>query len=183
MTDRTSRAHVRWRVAQQLPLLVGLVVLWMLLWGAVNPLNLVTGIVLALLVTRFLYLPPVELSGRLNVWWLAVFLVRFFSELFTASFEVAIQAMSPRGGRSNAVVAAQLHTRSDIILTLTSMTMSLIPGSVVIEVDRNNSILYLHILGVEGTDYVESSRSKVFEVERRIVRAIGSRADLARCSA
>ena len=57
MTERELRARVRWRVAQQLPLLVALVVLWMLLWGAINPLNLITGIVLALVVTRFLYLP------------------------------------------------------------------------------------------------------------------------------
>lgn len=183
MTDGESRAQVRWRVAQQLPLLVALVVLWMLLWGAVNPLNFVTGVILALVVTRMLYLPPVELSGRFNLWWFVVFLVRLVADVFTASFEVALQAFSPRGGRSNAVIAAQLHTRSDFILTLTSMAVSLIPGSVVIEVDRNNSILYLHVLGIEGTDYVESSRAQVFEVERRIVRAIGSRGDIARCAA
>ena len=183
MTDRELRSHVRWRIAQQLPLLIALVVLWMMLWGAVNPLNFVTGVVLALLVTRFLYLPPVELSGRFNLWWFVVFLAQFLFELFTASFEVAFQAFSPRGGRSNAVIAAQLHTRSDFILTLTSMAMSLIPGSVVIEVDRNNSILYLHVLGIEGADYVESSRAKVFQVERRIVRAMGSHGDLERCAA
>ena len=183
MTERELRARVRWRVAQQLPLLVALVVLWMLLWGAINPLNLITGIVLALVVTRFLYLPPVELSGRFNLWWFLVFLARFFVELVAGSFQVAAQAFAPRGGHTNSVIAAQLHTRSDFILTLTAIAVSIIPGSVVIEVDRDNSILYLHVLGTEGRENVESSRARVFETERRIVRALGSREDIARCSA
>jgi multicomponent Na+:H+ antiporter subunit E len=183
MTSPESRSKVRWRVAQQLPLLVGLVVLWMLLWGAVTPLSFITGVILSIVVTRFFYLPPVELSGRFNLWWALVFLGTFLYELVVASFEVAAQAFRPQGGRSNAVIAAQLHTRSDFILTLTATTMSIIPGSVVIEVDRDNSILYLHLLGIGGKEFVESSRAKVFDVERRIVRAIGSRADLERCAA
>ncbi|MGV8969986.1 MAG: Na+/H+ antiporter subunit E [Microbacteriaceae bacterium] len=181
MTNRETRTRVRWAILQQLPLVVALVVLWMMLWGAVNPLNFVTGVVLALAVTRFLYLPPVELSGRFNLWWFLVFVAQFLGELVVGSSQVAVQAFAPRGGRNNAVISAQLRTRSDFILTLTAITMSLIPGSVVIEVDRENSILYLHVLGAHGRDIVEPSKAKVFEVEKRIVRALGSRADLARC--
>ena len=50
MSDRTSAQRVRWRLWQQLPLLVALVVLWMLLWGTVSAISLISGILVALLI-------------------------------------------------------------------------------------------------------------------------------------
>jgi multicomponent Na+:H+ antiporter subunit E len=58
--------------------------------------------------------------------------------------------------------------------------MSLVPGSLVVEADRERSILYLHTFATKTTDDVELMRTKVLVVEARIVRAIGSRADLRR---
>ncbi|HEV7956808.1 MAG: Na+/H+ antiporter subunit [Microbacteriaceae bacterium] len=180
MTERDTFAAARANFVQQLPLLIALVVLWMLLWGAVSWLNLITGFLLALLVTRVFYLPPVELSGRFNPIWFAAFLVRFVGELVFASFQVAFQAFDPRGVRSNAVIAVQLHTRSDFIMTLTAIALSLIPGSLVVEADRERSILYLHALNVGDSAGVDQVRSKVLAVENRLVRALGSSDDVRR---
>lgn len=183
MTDRPERSVVRWRLWQQLPLLVALVVLWMLLWGTVSWLSFASGAVIAVLVTRLFYLPPVELSGRFNPLWGIVFLGRFGFDLVVGSFSVAYQAFRPRGLRSNAVVAVQLVTRSDFILTLTALAISLIPGSLVVEVDRGRSTLYLHAINVESELHVEKLREKVLSVERGIVRALGSKDDVRRaCS-
>jgi multicomponent Na+:H+ antiporter subunit E len=74
-------------------------------------------------------------------------------------------------------------TRSDLIMTLTSITLSLIPGSLVLEADRENSILYLHVLNTPDLDAVEKAREQVLLIERRIVRALGSHADLERLNA
>ena len=68
MNEKAVKRRLRVRLWQQLPLLVVLVVLWMLLWGNISLLNLVTGAILAVLVTRVFFLPPVDLSGRFNVW-------------------------------------------------------------------------------------------------------------------
>jgi multicomponent Na+:H+ antiporter subunit E len=157
-----------------------LVLLWMLLWGNVSWLNLVTGLALAVFVTRVFYLPPVELTGRLHPWHLAVFVGNFVWQLVVASFQVAAQAFAPRPVSRNAVIAVQLYTRSDLIMTLTAITLSLIPGSLVLEADREKSILYLHVLNTPDTDAVEKARGAVLLIERRLVRALGSRADLER---
>ncbi|MFC5857384.1 hypothetical protein [Agromyces flavus] len=53
--DELTRWQAVWR---QLPLLGGLVVLWVFLWDHVDVLTITTGIVLAIAVTRTLYLPP-----------------------------------------------------------------------------------------------------------------------------
>ena len=181
VNDRGGRTReLGFRLWQQLPLLVVLVALWMLLWGSLSVLTIVTGIVLALAVTRVFYLPPVELSGRFNVFWFAVFIARFGIELVAASFQVAWQAVSPRGVRQNAVIAVPLETRSDFIVTLTSISIALIPGSLVVEIDRENSVVYLHALAVRNEADVEANRRRVLEYEARIVRALGSRDDVER---
>lgn len=177
------RKRLRWHLWQQLPLLVALVVLWMLLWGTISWISLLSGIAVAVLVTRVFYLPPVELSGRFNPFWALVFLARFLLDVVVASFQVAGQAFRPRGVRSNAVIAVDLVTASDFITTLTAIAISLIPGSLVLEVDRDRSILYLHAIGVEDLAAADRVREKVLSVERAIVRAVGSRADVERTSA
>jgi multicomponent Na+:H+ antiporter subunit E len=180
LTEKSAKKHLRVRLLHQLPLIVVLVVLWMLLWGNVSWLNLVTGLALAVFVTRVFYLPPVELTGRLHPWHLAVFVGNFVWQLVIASFQVAAQAFAPRPVSRNAVIAVQLYTRSDLIMTLTAITLSLIPGSLVLEADREKSILYLHVLNTPDTDAVEKARGAVLLIERRLVRALGSRVDLER---
>lgn len=177
------RKRVGWVLWQQLPLLIALIVLWMLLWGTVSWISFATGVIVAVVVTRVFYLPPVELSGRINPFWGIVFLGRFFADVFVASFQVAAQAFRPRGVRSNAVIAVDLVTRSDFITTLTAIAISLIPGSLVLEVDRDRSILYLHAIGVEDLAGAERVREKVLSVERGIVRAVGSKLDVERTRA
>jgi len=183
MTDfegPTTRREIRWRIWQQLPLLLVLVVLWMLMWGSLTPLTIITGIVVAVLVTRAFYLPPVELSGRFNVLWFVVFLARFGVALVVGSFQVAFLAFTPKATEQNSIVAVQLVTRSDFVMTLTAIAISLIPGSIVIEVDRAEGILYLHALGADDEDAIDRVRHEVQTTEQRLVRAIGSTDDMQR---
>jgi len=179
-TGHEKRQEVRASILQQLPLLVVLVVLWMLLWGAVSWLNLVTGIILAIVVTRVFYLPPVELSGRFNPLWLAVFLGEFLAELFVASFQVAFLALRPRRVTHNSVIEVQLRTRSDLIMTVVAISMSLMPGSLVIESDRMRSRIYLHALNTVDSAGVEAVRKRALELERVLVRSFGSADDIER---
>jgi multicomponent Na+:H+ antiporter subunit E len=173
-----TRQELRWRIWQQLPLLVVLVLLWMMLWGSLTPLTIVTGILVAVGVTRAFYLPPVELSGRFNPLWFAVFLGRFLLELVKASSQVAWRAFSPRPIGRSSVVAVQLLTRSDFITTLAAIAVSLIPGSMVIEVDRAGGVLYLHAIGAAERDEIDKVRADVLAIESLLVRALGSKDDL-----
>ncbi|GAA1223637.1 Na+/H+ antiporter subunit E [Rhodoglobus aureus] len=175
-----TRGEVRGRVWLQLPLLLGLVVLWTVLWGQLTWLSVITGFLVALLVTRVFYLPPADLSGRLNVWYSLVFLAHFIVDVTVASFTVALQALNPRPIPPSSMIAVQLHTRSDFIITLNAIATTLVPGSLVVEVDRERAILYFHAFDTQTVDDVEATRQHVLAVESRIVRAIGSKEDLVR---
>ena len=92
----------------ELPLLVWLVVVWGALWGDFGPGNLLVGLVLALLVTWVLYLPPVHLSGRFNPFQFALFAVTFVWQVAKASFEVMLIAILVGPRARNAVVGVQI---------------------------------------------------------------------------
>ena len=172
--DRLSRS------VSQLPLFFGLVLLWMLLWGNFSWLNVITGSIFAAVVSTVFYLPAVQLSGRLNIWRLAIYFGRLLFDIIRASIEVAGLALAPRYTASNAIEAIHLRTRSDLILTWVAVSTSIVPGSIVVDIDRVHSTLYLHVLNVRNVEELERFRKSVLDTERRVVLAIGSKEDVER---
>ena len=170
----------RWRsVWRQLPLLIGLVALWLFLWDHVDTLTVVTGVILAIAVARVLYLPPVLLSGRFNPWRGLLLGLRMMSDVIVASLQVAFLAVNPRWQPMNSIIAVQLLTRSDLVTTLTAEAISVVPGTVVVDIDRERGLLYLHALGTRTEADIERTRRGVLGTEERIVLAIGTAAQAA----
>ncbi len=174
MSPRESFHHL-WT---QLPFFVWLVVLWMLLWGQFTVLALVTGIAVAVFVTNAFRLPAAELSGRVNLWWLVVALLQFVLELISGALQVAWQAITP-GVPTSAIVRVPLRIDDDLIMTHVGVALSLVPGSTVIESDRRNRVLFLHVIGVTSARGLVGIREGALRWEARIVRAVGSRSALA----
>lgn len=173
--ERKDVLHAAWR---QLPFFVWLIALWMLLWGQFTVVAFLTGLIAAIFVTRVFRLPPVQLSGRVNLWYGLVFVVMFLLDVIRGSLIVSAQVLNPRRQPGTAIIAVPLRTDDDLIMTHVGVTASLIPGSLIVEADRERRILYLHVLGVRSEEDVERQRAAVLLFERRIVRAVGSRAQL-----
>lgn len=164
-----------WRdIGVQLPFLAWLVVLWMLLWAQFTVLSLLTGLVVAVFVTRVFRLPTVELSGRINVWYAALFVVQFLFAVLHGALAVAVQVFDLRRQPGAAIIAVPLRYADDLLMTHVAVVSSLIPGSLVVEADRDRRILYLHVIGVRSTADVDRQREGVLRWERRIVRALGA---------
>ena len=176
----TTRRQRRAAALNQLPLFLGLVLLWMLLWGDFSWLTLLTGVLLALVVSIGFYLPAVELGLRLNPWYALLYFARLLLDIVRGSLQVAVLALAPGYTASNAIVAVHLRTRSDFVLTLTGVSTSIVPGAIVVDVDRVRSTLYLHVLNARSTEQLDRFRRGVLAEERRIVMAIGSRQDVER---
>ncbi len=172
------RACVLWLQSQQIGLLLGLTLLWMMLWQEVTLLSVVSGLVLAFAVTRIFYLPPFESSGRLNLIAVVKYLIFFIYELFLGSLQVALVALNFTKKPKTAVIAVNLRTHNDFLLTMTALTVSLIPGSLIADVDRFNSVLYLHVLHAPTKAEQDKVRRLVLQIERLLIDAIGSRAEV-----
>ncbi|MBO1902033.1 Na+/H+ antiporter subunit E [Leucobacter weissii] len=162
----------------ELPLLMGLVVTWMALWREVSLLSLLSGLLVSVIAMRLFYLPPVEVAGRLNLWWAFRYLVYFIWHLAAASFQVAWLAIRPGSPPKTSIIAVRLRTRSDFLLTMVALTVSLIPGSVVAEVDRFRSTLYLHVLNTPTQKEIRGARSAARRIEEMLIRAVGSREEV-----
>lgn len=163
----------------QLPFLVWLIALWMLLWGQFTWLAFLTGLVAAIFVTRVFRLPPVELSGRVNLWFGLVFVVTFLGAVVRGSLIVAWQVLDFRRQPGAAIIAVPLRVNDDVIMAHTAVTASLIPGSLIVDVDREARTLYLHTIGVRSAEDADHQRRVVLGWEARITRAVGSREQLA----
>ena len=174
------RIAVAWRY--DVPLVAGLTVLWALLWGSWTPLTLLCGIVVALLVTQALPLPPVPLSSRFSIVHFAWFLVAWSGLVVTASFRVAWVALRPRGVRRSSITLLQLHTTSEMTFTLATLAISLVPGSYVADVDLRRRRLLLHVLDTERVEQVDAARREALGIEAMVIRALGSKQDLSELS-
>lgn len=168
----------RLSVWSQWPLLIGLALVWGALWQDFSPGVLLMGAFYSLVILWFYRLPRVKFSGRVNLWYVLVFTARFIGRIITASIAVAWDAISQGPKIVNSVVAVHLRSHDDLIVTLTGHALALIPGSLVIDVDRPSSTLYLHCLDVTNEEEVEHFREEALATEAAIIRAIGSREDL-----
>ncbi|MEH1054081.1 Na+/H+ antiporter subunit E [Micromonospora sp. CPCC 206171] len=155
-----------------------LIAVWNLLWGEISWGNLLGGALVGVAVLLFFPLPPVSFGGRLRPRALLVLLARFVVELVDASVHVAAIAVRPGYRPRGAIIGVRLRVRTDLNLALTAELLSLVPGTLILEVDRDAGVLYVHVLDVRRPEDLSDSRDRVLAVEERVVRAVGSDAEV-----
>jgi multicomponent Na+:H+ antiporter subunit E len=151
----------------------GLTVIWVLLWGRPTWINVLGGLLLGLIVVTVFPLPPVTYAGRVRVGPMLRLAGRFLSDLVRASTQIALLAFRFGHVPHSAVIAVPLRMPTDLNLTLTAEALSLVPGSLIVEVDRAAGILYVHVLNVSTPAEVEAARTAVLDLESRIISAFG----------
>ncbi|MFF5083201.1 Na+/H+ antiporter subunit E [Actinoplanes sp. NPDC000266] len=156
---------------------LGLTAIWVLLWGSFTPLTMVGGAAVAAVVLAVFPLPPVTYAGRMHPLGVLRFAVRFVKDLVLASAQVASLAFRFGHVPRSAVIAVPLKVPSDLGLTLTAEALSLVPGSLIVEADRERGVLYVHVLGVKDAADADRFRRDVLDLEHRIVQAFGSPAE------
>ncbi|GAA2547294.1 multicomponent Na+:H+ antiporter subunit E [Neomicrococcus aestuarii] len=172
---KKARDRSKLTLINELPLLVWLVFVWVVLWQNYSLGNIAFGLVLALIIVNYFRLPPVELSGRFNVWFAILFVFDFIKDIFVASFQLAWVALVRPTTVRNAVIGVPLQTRQDLIVTFVGHVTTLIPGSLVIDVDRRTSTLYLHVFDVRTEEDLEKMRRKVWRTERQVLSIMGTK--------
>lgn len=168
-----SRRRPPWRM------LVWLTLVWLMLWGRFSTGTLLAGVAIAALVTTALPLPAVEFKGRIHPVATAHLIGRFILDLVRASIQVTLLALNPSRTPSGAVIRVHLRSESDLYLTLTAELSTLVPGSLVVEANRQTGVLHLHILDVDALGGIEKVRADTLGIEARVLRALASDDELA----
>jgi multicomponent Na+:H+ antiporter subunit E len=174
-----SDVPVHVRIRHQLPLLIWLGFVWILLWGTWSWANVLSGLTVALVVTLVLPLPPVVGNTRVRPLPLLRYVGHFLGDLVVSGAQVAWRALAPGGVTQGAIVRVQLRVDSDLLLTVVAETVSLVPGSLVLDLDREERLISVHLLHVHDADDVARQKADVLATEERIVRAFGTAEDIA----
>lgn len=149
---------------------VWLVAVWLVLWGDVSWANLVSGLVVAVGVT--VLIRPVRSRPPMRVRPFAM--VRFFGvvtwSILKANLFVAWEVLTPTNRSELGVVAVRLSSSDPLVITVVSHAIGLAPGTMVVDIDDDSTVLYVHMLHLASD--VEQVRAEVLRLERLALRAL-----------
>ncbi len=168
------RGIVRRRVQPMSALL--LTVLWVLLWGNVSWINVVSGLLLAVLVLMAFPLPPLTFGVRPHPWALLVLTGRFLVDMTVASVSVGYKAVAPWEHPTGVLTRVPLRSDNDLLCTITAEMTTLVPGSIVIDIDcsREPRELVLHVFDAPREQDVQELHDRVRAQELRVLRALSA---------
>lgn len=155
-------------------ILLWLTVVWVGLWGSPTAANVLGGVVVGAVLLALLPLAETPAQGPVRWPALLRYLAFFALELVRASLIVVRQVLRPGGELRQAVLAVDALGASDRLLTVVANSISLTPGTLTLEVDRERSILYVHVLDVSGAEGVERARRSIEHLQRLAIHALGS---------
>lgn len=148
-----------------------LAVVWVVLWRDLTLANLVSGVVIAGVVLLVFPLRHGGTHARVRPVAVIGFLGYFLWKLLVSNVIVARAILAPRARVHTGIVAVPTTPHSDLVVTLVANAISLTPGTLSIEVRRDPATLYVHVLDLRDLDKV---RADIDDLQRRLVRAIGS---------
>lgn len=153
--DAEARQADRAGLGRRLPTLVGLVLMWIALWGTLSVANLVGGAIVAVAVMLFAHQIKPRPVRHLDPAAALLYLTTFAEQLVVANWQVIKAVLRPDEIRPG-VIAMPLHHASDAVVTLVANSITLTPGTLTLETERRGdiAILYVHALDLTDADGV-----------------------------
>ena len=153
-----------------------LTAVWVGLWGSVSVANVLGGLALSAVLLRLLPMDPLPSTTRAAPLGVLRFLGVFLVALVQSSLQVVVLVVRPRLRLRQAVLEVPVRGGGDRLLTLVANAVSLTPGTLTLEVDREREVLHVHVLDVgEGPDGLSAARASIVRLEHAAGRALGVR--------
>jgi multicomponent Na+:H+ antiporter subunit E len=173
-----ARARVS-GIRARLPSVVWLTVVWVLLWGTFTPASIVGGVLVAVLVTALFRMPPA--TDRLPLRPLRLMgLVGYLAyDLVVSGAEVSWQVLRHGPRAEGALLAVPLLSSSDRVVTVMANAVSLSPGTMALQIDPAHDVWYVYTLGPRDPADVARARRRVLDMQRRVLTALGTPAEVA----
>lgn len=166
LLDRVDKYSIAW-----------LTLAWVLLWGDLTLLNVVSGVLVATLLCVLYPMPKLQVPITFRPIRFVTLLVVFLRDLVTASVHVALVVLRPGEIGGGSLIEVPLRSREQFFVTTTAGMTTLVPGSVVIDIDRVTGTLLLHCLHVFTEEDKLAFRDQVWAQERRLLLALDKHCD------
>lgn len=156
------------------PSVIIMTLVWVFLWGDVAPFAFVSGIAVAWLIRWQFPLPPMHWPGRFRPIGFIRLVVRLVWDLIVSSWAVLVLALPRRIDLKPGIVRVDMVTDVDLYQVQVAEMISLVPGTVVVEVVRKPRCLYLHVVHMPDEGDADDIRAMAIRVERQVLAAFGS---------
>ena len=145
--------------------LVWLTVLWVALWGEVSPGTIVAGLALAL-VLELAFPTGAQIRNRVRIVAGLRFGLLMLWSIVVSSLRVMVAVLRPTPERVAVnMVDIRLASTSPSVLSVTINTISLTPGTLTVDHDRDTNVITVHVLGeVDEAEF----RAQMLDHERRV---------------
>lgn len=147
---------------------------WILLAWSVDPEHIFLGILIAGLVsllTADLFIPAPRIFQRPGRYlWFIYYLLVFLWECIKANIDGVLRVIHPDLPINPGIVKVKTSLKSEAGLTFLANSLTLTPGTMTVDIDAQNSFLYIHWLDVKTQDVQQASELIVRKFERILLR-------------
>lgn len=98
--------------------------------------------------------------------WALYYIPVFLYECIKANIDVAYMVIHPDLPIKPGIVKIRTGLKSDIALTFLANSITLTPGTMTVDIDRSNGILYIHWINVRDEDIEGATKLIVGKFER-----------------
>ncbi|EFV13350.1 Na+/H+ antiporter subunit E [Segniliparus rugosus] len=150
---------------------IWLAAVWTLLWGEASPLIIGSGLLVGVAVIVCLPLPRVPVGAGIRIGPVIVLCLLIARDLLISSAQVAWYAVRPASIPESGIHWVKLRLNSDLVLTLAILSINLIPGTVVLSIDRVHRRIQVHLLPSRNEADVKKFEEQTARLERWFSRA------------
>ena len=149
---------------------------WLLLNWAPDWQHILTGVFIAWLVAYitgdlFIQRPNNLKHPKRYLYFFFYYLPIFLWECLKANIDVASRVLHPKLPINPGIVKVKTSLKSDTALTFLANSITLTPGTLTVDIDRDKGVLYVHWIDVKGKD-VKSATKAISNRFERILRNI-----------
>lgn len=150
-------------------------IVWILLCWPYDNQHLIAGVFVSLLVAfltgdMFVKRPHLFRNFKRYLWFI-YYVPIFLWECFKANVDVAYRVGHPDMPIHPGIVKVKTTLKSDTGLTFLANSITLTPGTLTVDIDRDNGFLYVHWIEVKDKD-VEKATKMIVEKFENILRRI-----------
>jgi len=149
-------------------------IIWLGLTWSVELLSLIVGVGVAILVAFLIsdmFVAKVPLFKKpVRYLWFLYYLPVFLWECLKANFDVAYRVGHPALPINPGIVKVKTQLKTELGLTFLANSITLTPGTLSVDVDKEKGYLYIHWINVKDKEVEEATRIVVERFERILRR-------------